>query len=160
MAFSNTQDFPADFKPYGETLHRPYQCFMGRWEGLCKSFTPQGEFLESSAVHMDVYWKDAVTWHLHEHFDNLYEFGEALFEADFKVEGKYAYAKNDMIEVDASELTPFNYVFSIDSKVTKTMVYNNHFFLDANTRRIITHKVRDGKTHIYQIQDFVRIVQP
>ena len=65
-----------------------------------------------------------------------------------------------MIEVHASELTPYNYVFAIDSKVSNTMVYNNHFFLDPNTRRIITHKVRNGKTHIYQIQDFVRIVQP
>ena len=160
MAFSSTLQFPQGFAPYGESLHRPYQCFMGRWEGLCKTFTPEGGFLESSAVHMDVYWKDEVTWHLHEHFDHLYEFGEALFEADFTVDGKSAYAKNEMIEVHAAELTPYNYVFSIDSKVSGTMVYNNHFFLDANTRRIITHKVRNQKTHVYQIQDFVRIVQP
>ena len=140
-------------------MHRPYQCFMGRWEGLCKTFSPHGVCLESSAVHMDVYWKTSQTWHLHEHFDNLDEFGNVLFEADFTVEGKYAYAKNEMIEVHASELTPYNYVFSIDSKVSNTMVYNNHFFLDPNTRRIITHKVRNGKTHVYQIQDFVRIEQ-
>ncbi len=76
------------------------------------------------------------------------------------MEGKSAYAKNDLIEVHAAELTPFNYVFSIDSKVSGTMVYNNHFFLDANTRRIITHKVRGGKTHCFQIQDFTRVVQP
>ena len=77
MAFATTHNFPADFKPYGETMHRPYQCFMGRWEGLCKTFTTQGVFLESSAVHMDVYWKDAITWHLHEHFEN---FDKELFE--------------------------------------------------------------------------------
>ncbi|HCP46538.1 MAG TPA: hypothetical protein DIU15_10865 [Deltaproteobacteria bacterium] len=160
MSLAIAQSFPSTFLPYGESLHRPFQCFMGRWEGLCKTFTPEGSFLESSAVHMDVYWKDETTWHLHEHFDNLYQYGEALFEADFTVNGKYAYAKNDQIEVHSSELTPYNYVFSIDSKVTNTMVYNNHFFLDPNTRRIITHKVRGGQTHIYQIQDFVRIVQP
>ena len=39
-------------------------------------------------------------------------------------------------------------------------LYNNHYFLDPDTRRIITHKVRDGKTHCFQIQDFTRIVQP
>ena len=160
MAFSTTLQFPQGFAVYGESSYRPYQCFMVRWEGLCKTFTPTGVFIESSAVHLDVYWKDEVTWHLHEHFDNLYEFGEALFEADFKVENKFAYAKNDMIEVEASELTPYNYVFSIDSKVTNTTVYNNHFFLDPNTRRIITHKVRNGKIYIFQIQDFVRIQQP
>ena len=160
MAFAAQQQFTQGFLPYGESLHRSYQCFMGRWEGLCKTFSPQGEFLESSAVHMDVYWQDNDTWHLHEQFENLYEFGPCLFEADFTVNGKFAYAKNELMEVHASELTPYNYVFSIDSKVTKTMVYNNHFFLDPNTRRIITHKVRAGKTHVYQIQDFTRIVQP
>ena len=58
MAFATSQTFPPNFKPYGQGLHRPYQVFMGRWEGLCKTFTPKGVFLESSAVHMDVYWKE------------------------------------------------------------------------------------------------------
>ena len=57
-------------------------------------------------------------------------------------------------------LVTLNYVFTIESAVSKTTVYNNHYFLDANTRRIITHKVRDGKTHCFQIQDFTRVVQP
>ena len=62
-----------------------------------------------------------------------------------------------MVSIEGSEITPNNYVFTIISNLSKTTVYNNHYFLDANTRRIITHKVRDGKTHIYQIQDFVRV---
>ena len=28
------------------------------------------------------------------------------------------------------------------------------------SRRIITHKVRDGATHVFQIQDFARVVRP
>ena len=147
-------------KNYGPAIHRPYQCFMGRWEGLCKSFTPKGEFLDASTVHMDVYWNDEHSWHLHEHFENLYEVGETTFHTDIKVEGKYCHAESDQISIWGSELTPFNYVFTIDSKISKTLVYNNHYFIDPNNRRIITHKVRDGKTHLFQIQDFVRIVQP
>ena len=42
----------------------------------------------------------------------------------------------------------------------ESTVYNNHYFIDPNNRRIITHKVRDGKTLIFQIQDFVRVQQP
>ena len=149
-----------DFPNYGASNHRPYQCFMGRWEGLCKTFTPKGEFIEASAVHMNVYWTSSNTWHLHEHFENLYEFGEVHFHSDFTVEGHFCHTANEMIVVDGTELTPNNYVFTIESAVSKTTVYNNHYFLDANNRRIITHKVRGGKTHCYQIQDFVRVVQP
>jgi hypothetical protein len=65
-----------------------------------------------------------------------------------------------MISLEGTELTAFNYVFTIDSSVTKSIVYNNHYFLDPNTRRIITHKVRDGKTNLFQIQDFVRVERP
>ena len=50
-----------DFPHYGETLHRPYQCFMGRWEGLCKTFSATGDFIESSPVHMNVYWTGPST---------------------------------------------------------------------------------------------------
>ena len=58
---------------YGTPLPRPYQCFMGRWEGLCKTFDARGQFIEAAAVHMNVYWIDEDTWHLHEYFENLYE---------------------------------------------------------------------------------------
>lgn len=133
---------------------------MGRWEGLCKTFSNSGQFIESTIVHMDVYWRDAVTWHLHEHFEHLYEAGETVFETDIKVDGRRCFAENEMIRLEGTELTPYNYVFTIQSAVTRTTVYNNHYFLDPNTRRIITHKVRDGKTHVFQIQDFTRIIQP
>jgi hypothetical protein len=145
---------------YGTPTDRPYQCFMGKWEGLCKTFTPTGQFVDGSAVHMDVYWVDDNTWHLHEHFDNLYEVGETVFHTDIKVDGKFCSAESEMLSLWGSELTPFNYVFTINSGISKTTVYNNHYFLDPNNRRIITHKVRDGKTHIFQIQDFVRVVRP
>lgn len=144
-------------KDYGTAQQRPYQCFMGHWEGVCKTFDIDGNFIESSAVHMNVYWVDDDTWHLHEHFDNLYGVGETVFHTDIKVDGKRCYSKNDMIEIEGVELTPYNYVYTIWSNVSKTTVYNNHYFLDPNTRRIITHKVREGRSHIFQIQDFVRV---
>lgn len=138
----------------------PYQCFMGRWEGLCKSFDPAGVYLESSAVHMNVFWLDDHTWHLHEHFENLYGVGETIYDTPISVEGKKCFAKSEQISLEGAELTPFNYVFTIDSRVSNTIVYNNHYFFDPDTRRIITHKVRDGKTHLFQIQDFARILRP
>ena len=142
---------------YGTPLPRPYQCFMGRWEGLCKTFSPQGEFLESAAVHMNVYWIDENTWHLHEHFENLYGFGESDIHSDITVDGKTCFAEGEAVSIEGAEITPYNYVFTIISNLSNSTVYNNHYFIDQNNRRIITHKVRDGKTLIYQIQDFVRV---
>ena len=139
---------------------RPYQCFMGRWEGLCKTFTPEGDFLEATHVSMDVRWIDESTWHLHEDFANLYGVGPQIFDTDIGVRDKVCFARSEAIDVDGTMLTPFNYVFTLDSRVTQSLVYNNHYFLDPDTRRIITHKVRDGKTSIFQIQDFVRIERP
>ncbi len=147
-------------RDYGPPTERPYQCFMGRWEGVCKSFTPGGDFIESSAVHMDVHWLDRNTWHLHEHFENLYGVGETVFNTPITVNGKRCFANSDMIDLEGAELTPFNYVFTIHSRVSASTVYNNHYFLDRDTRRIITHKVRDQVTHVFQIQDFARVVRP
>jgi hypothetical protein len=147
-------------KNYGPLVERPYQCFMGRWEGMCKTFSPAGDFLEASAVHMDVHWIDDTTWHLHEDFEKLYEVGPMVFHTDIKVDGKSCFATSEQLTLTGTELTRHNYVFTIDSSISKTTVYNNHYFLDPDTRRIITHKVRGGKTHIFQIQDFVRVVRP
>lgn len=146
-------------KNYGETPYwmKPYQCFMGRWEGLCKTFTPRGDFLESSAVHMDVYWVDDVTWHLHEDFDKLYAVGPTVFHTDIRTEGRYCFGDSPLARIEGTMLTPYNYVFTIWSAVSGTTVFNNHYFIDENNRRIITHKLKDNKTHIYQIQDFVRV---
>jgi hypothetical protein len=139
----------------------PYQCFMGRWEGLCKTFTPEGEFLESGAVHMDVYWTADNVWHLHEDFVSFYPLGKPVtFHSDITVRGKTCFGESELVRLEGAELTPYNYVFTIWSAVSQTTVYNNHYFLDPNTRRILTHKVRDGKTNVFQIQDFVRIQQP
>ncbi len=147
-------------KNYGPAGERPYQCFMGKWEGLCKTFSARGQFLEASAVHMDVYWVDDNTWHLHEHFDNLYEVGETVFHTDIKVDGPFCHAESEQIKIWGTGLTPRNYVFTIESGVSNTTVYNNHYFLDHDTRRIITHKLRGGQTHLFQIPDFARVVAP
>src|SRR6476620_3320683 len=109
-------------KQYGESLYRPYQCFMGQWEGLCKTCDSSGQFVESSYVKMDVSWQDESTWHLHEYFQNLYEAGETTFHTDIKVVGKRCFASSEMISLEGTELTPYNYVFTIDSAVTKTTV--------------------------------------
>jgi hypothetical protein len=147
-------------KDYGPPLERPYQCFMGQWEGLCKTMSPTGELLHAGRVSMDVYWLDDSTWHLHEDFEDLYEVGPTIFDTPISVDGKRCFATSEAIDVEGVELTAFNYVFTLDSRVTKTLVYNNHYFLDRDTRRILTHKVREGKTHVFQVQDFVRVVRP
>lgn len=147
-------------RSYGPPTERPYQCFMGQWEGLCKTFTPAGQFVESSPVHMDVYWIDENVWHLHEHFENLYGVGETVFDTPITVDSRRCFARSDLIDLEGAELTPFNYVFTINSRASNSIVYNNHYFLDRDTRRIITHKVRDGATHVFQIQDFARVVRP
>ena len=87
MNDANESPSPSAPNKYGPGSPRPYQCFMGRWEGLCKSFTPDGEFLDSSAVHMEVSWIDDSTWHLHEHFDNLYGVGETVYDTPISVDG-------------------------------------------------------------------------
>jgi hypothetical protein len=150
-------------KDYGSNrpASYPYQCFMGRWEGLCKTFSPEGEFIEGAAVHMDVYWTSENSWHLHEEFDNFYGLGKPVtFHSDITVRGKFCFGESELVKLEGAGLTPFNYVFTIWSAVSQTTVYNNHYFLDPNNRRILTHKVRDGKTNIFQIQDFVRVVTP
>lgn len=147
-------------KDYGPPLERPYQCFMGQWEGLCKTMSAGGDLLHAARVSMDVYWLDSTTWHLHEDFEDLFEVGPTIFDTPISVEGKRCFATSEAIDVEGVELTAFNYVFTLDSRVTGTLVYNNHYFLDRDTRRIITHKVRGGRTHVFQIQDFVRVVRP
>jgi hypothetical protein len=109
---------------------------------------------------MDVHWIDEHTWHLHEDFEKLYEVGPMVFHTDIRVDGKRCFAESPQIKLTGTELTAFNYVFTIESAVSRTTVYNNHYFLDPDTRRILTHKVRDGKTHVFQVQDFVRVVRP
>lgn len=146
-------------KDYGPSPYwmRPYQCFMGRWEGLCKTFDPAGSFIRSDAVHMDVYWINETTWHLHEDFDNLYEVGPTVFHTDISVKERFCFGDSPLAKIEGAMLTPYNYVFTIWSQVSNSVVYNNHYFIDANNRRIITHKIRGEKTHIFQIQDFVRV---
>jgi hypothetical protein len=149
-----------DNKSYGETpwWMTPYQCFMGRWEGLCKTFSPGGDFIESSAVHMDVYWVSDTVWHLHEDFDKLYGVGPMVFHTDISVNGRTCFGDSPLVKLEGTMLTPYNYVFTIWSNASGNTVYNNHYFLDANTRRIITHKIgKDGRTNIFQIQDFTRV---
>jgi hypothetical protein len=148
-----------NLKDYGVSPYwmKPYQCFMGHWEGLCKTFSPQGDFIEAAAVHMDVYWINETTWHLHEDFDNLYGVGKTVFHTDITVKDKMCFGDSPLVRLEGTMLTPFNYVFTIWSQVSGTTVYNNHYFIDPNNRRIITHKVKDGRTHTLQIQDFVRV---
>jgi hypothetical protein len=54
-------------------------------------------------------------------------------------------------------ITPENYVFTVESQLSQSIVDNNHYFLNPHQRRVITHKFRGGKTHIFQIQDFSRV---
>ena len=136
---------------------QPYQCFMGRWQGACRTLSPLGKPLDTSAVEMDVYWVDEHTWRIDEHFENLYGVGEVRYRADVRVDGKHCFAQTPQLRLEGTGLTAVNYVFTIESAVSGTTVYNNHYFLDPDHRRIMTHKVRDGRTDVFQIQEFVRV---
>ena len=110
---------------------------------------------------MDVYWLDDNTWHLHEHFENLYEVGETTYDSPISVEGQavlghWRNAQPARHRADGVQLCGSPLI----RRSSNTIVYNNHYFLDPNTRRIITHKVRDGETHLFQIQDFARVQRP
>ena len=78
-----------------------------------QDFDTDGNFIEASAVHMDVYWVDENTWHLHEHFDNLYGVGETVHHTDINVDGNRCFASNEMLSLEGTKLTAFNYVFTI-----------------------------------------------
>lgn len=144
-------------KDYGLPLPKPFQCFMGRWEGLCKTFDLEGNFLEASAVHADIYWVAPDVWRFNERFDHLYGYGEYVFCSDIKVTGKTCAAEDDQLTIRGTELTPYNYIFQVESRISQSSILNNHYFLDPYNRRIITHKFRNGESFIYQIQDFVRV---
>jgi hypothetical protein len=45
----------------------PYDCFMGNWDGVCRTFSPEGEFLEDTSVTIQVNWVSSDQWHFYEH---------------------------------------------------------------------------------------------
>ncbi|MBW4507841.1 MAG: hypothetical protein KME64_15195 [Scytonematopsis contorta HA4267-MV1] len=134
----------------------PYDCFMGTWEGVCKTFNTEGEFIEESQVQIQANWVFSDLWHFREHFSNLFEFGEVTFELDFQVTEKSCYASSDLLQIEGVQLTPTNYHFTIESQATQSIVYNTHYFITPEKRRVITHKIKNGKTYVFQIQDFIR----
>ncbi|MEB3882110.1 hypothetical protein [Lyngbya sp. CCY1209] len=136
---------------------KPFQCFMGHWEGLCMTFDAGGNFLESAAVHLRADWLSDTVWRFQETWDNLYGFGKAEFDINLTVEGKTCFGADEKVSITGIGITPENYVFTIESKISQAIVYNNHYFLNSQQRRVITHKLREGKTHIFQIQDFGRV---
>nr|WP_290225002.1 hypothetical protein [Trichocoleus desertorum] len=144
-------------KDYGPPLLPPFQCFMGQWEGLCKTFDLEGNFLEASAVHADIHWIEPKVWQFNEHFDNLYGYGAITFNCPIRVTGKTCYGEDAQLKIRGTELTPYNYIFQVQSTISQTTIFNNHYFQDPNQRRIITHKLQNGESHIFQIQDFVRV---
>jgi hypothetical protein len=136
---------------------RFFDCFMGVWEGLSKTFDENGNFLESTPVHMEIRWINAETFHQLEHIKNLYQIGEVALHTDITVNGKTANAKTDHLQLQATALTPGTFLFRVESGVSHTTLHNTHCFLDKNNRRVVTHKLRDGKTFVFQVQDFTRI---
>ena len=137
--------------------HIPFAVFIGKWQGLSKTFDTEGNFLESSKVHLHISWKDENTFQQIEHIDNLYQVGEVRLVSDIAVNGKTAFAETNHLHLQATELTPDTYLFRVKSAASHTTLHNVHYFLDRNTRRIITHKFKGGETFVFQVQDFHRI---
>ncbi|AKJ30815.1 hypothetical protein [Caldimonas brevitalea] len=140
------------------TSHQKYfNAFMGRWEGLSKTFDENGALLESTAVHMDIAWLDSETFEQVEHIERLYQVGEVTLKSRIRVSEKIARAKTDHLDLQATALSAGVFFFRVESGVSKTTLHNTHVFLDHNTRRVVTHKIKDGKTFVFQVQDFNRI---
>jgi hypothetical protein len=137
--------------------HIPFAVFIGKWEGLSKTFDIDGNFLESTKVHMHISWKDENTFQQIEHIDNLYQIGEVRLVSDIAVNGKTAFAETSHLHLQATELTADTYLFRVKSAASHTTLHNIHYFLDRNTRRVITHKFKGGETFVFQVQDFQRI---
>jgi len=140
-----------------KSAHIPFDCFIGKWEGLSKTFDIDGNFLEATPVHMDIFWKDEETFIQTEHIENLYQVGEVNLKSEIKVNGKNAFAKTSHLHLLATELTPNTYLFRVESGASNTTLHNTHYFLNENARRVITHKMKQGETFVFQVQDFVRI---
>lgn len=136
---------------------KPFQCFMGQWEGLSKTFDVNGSFLEATQVHMEISWKDSDTFKQLEHIKHLYQIGEVSLQSEIKVTGKTAFAETPHLYLQATELTPDTYFFRVRSGASHTTLHNVHYFINRNHRRVITHKIKDGQTFVFQAQDFVRI---
>lgn len=132
----------------------PFDCFMGNWEGLSKTFNVNGKFLEATQVHMEISWKDEHTFIQLEHIRNLYDIGEVTLKTEIKVTGKTAFAETSHLHLQATELTPTTFLFRVKSGASHTTLHNVHYFINDNTRRVITHKIKGGETFVFQVQDF------
>jgi hypothetical protein len=143
--------------PVCKTNKSPFDCFMGKWEGSSQTFDVDGTFLEKTPVHMDISWIDTETFSQLEHIDNLFQVGEITLRSEIRVTGKTAFAKTAHLHLQATELTPSTFLFRVESGASHTTLHNMHYFIDANNRRVITHKLKQGNTFVFQVQDFVRI---
>ncbi|QJD99632.1 hypothetical protein HH212_06000 [Massilia forsythiae] len=137
--------------------HVPFAPFIGKWEGLSKTFDINGNFLESTKVSMAISWVDNETFQQIEHIENLYQVGEVRLVSQITVSGKTAFAETSHLHLQATELTPDTYLFRVKSAASHTTLHNTHQFLSPNRRRVVTHKFKDGDTFVFQVQDFDRI---
>lgn len=139
------------------TPHVPFSIFIGKWEGLSKTFDIDGNFIESTAVHMDIAWSGPNRFRQVEHIQHLYQVGEVRLVSEIAVTDKTAFAETSHLHLQATELTPTTFVFRVKSAASGTTLHNTHYFIDTNTRRVITHNFKNGETFVFQVQDFARI---
>jgi hypothetical protein len=124
---------------------------------LSKTFDEDGNLLESTPVHMDIHWVDTETFAQTEHIEKLYQVGEVRLNSRISVNGRTARAQTDHLDLRATALTGGVFLFRVESGVSHTTLHNTHLFLDHHNRRVVTHKLKDGKTYVFQVQDFARI---
>jgi hypothetical protein len=137
--------------------HQPFAIFIGKWQGLSKTFDIDGNFLESTKVSMEISWTDNNVFQQIEHIENLYQVGEVRLVSQITVKDKTASAETSHLHLLATELTPDTYLFRVRSAASHTTLHNTHYFLGRDRRRVITHKFKDGDTFVFQVQDFDRI---
>jgi hypothetical protein len=145
----------------------PYNIFVGFWTGIATTFSPKGEFCESWANNVAIFWESPYKL-LHFRQDPLADAVEKALrlpevtrklisqEFDLSVQGKYATSLpgGDFANVGA-ETTPDVYIFHVSAGGQSW--FNCQYCGTANERRIIGPQMENGNVTLVISQTFTRI---
>ena len=129
----------------------PYNIMVGRWSGLTTTFTATGEYVDSVASFVTIFWKKPHKL-LHYEQEELPDLDERLegnphketvakivrHDFDLEITGKACRSTNtsgEAISVSGTETLPGIYLFHL--AFPEGQYYNNQFFTSPNERQII-----------------------
>jgi hypothetical protein len=146
----------------------PFNIFVGFWTGITATYSPKGEFRESFANNVAIYWETPYK-RLHFRQDPLQDVVEKALrltgvtrklisqEFDLEVHGKHATSLpgGDFVN-DGAETTPDDYIFHVGAGGNSW--FNCQHCGTANERRIIGPQIdKHGKVTLVISQTYTRI---